>query len=62
MLNKVDLLADGEQQRVERQFKKACQHTRVFSTSALMRQRTDELVSRMMTFELREGMGSFLPE
>ncbi len=45
VLNKVDLLEDEELQRLERQFRNTCQHTRVFPISALMKQRTDELVS-----------------
>ncbi len=45
VLNKMDLLEDEELERLERQFKHTCQHTRVFHISALMKQRTDELVS-----------------
>ncbi len=48
MLNKADVLTDMELQSVERQFKRICQHTRIFSISALMKQRTDELVSSRM--------------
>eukprot|EP01084_Bolivina_argentea_P309581 535527_1 len=48
VLNKVDLLEDEELQRLERQFRNTCQHTRLFPISALMKQRTDELMRRVL--------------